>query len=389
MFSAHAPGTPSPAIVALAGMMALAVAMGIGRFAFTPLLPMMQDDAGLSVAQGGWLASANYAGYLLGALWAARQAVRSGAAIRAALLTIGLSTLGMGFAEGALPWLLLRTIAGAASAWALVHVSAWCLGTLAAARQPVLNGTVFAGVGCGIALTGGLCLVLMRLEAGSAQAWIALGVLSLAVAALLWPMLGVNGAAAAAPPAGGYRWTPDALRLVTCYGAFGLGYIIPATFLPLMAKQSVGSPELFGWAWPVFGVTAALSTLAAAPLLQLLGNRRLWMVAALAMAAGVAAPLVVPGLAGVIVAAVLVGGTFMIITMAGMQEARQVAGARAPTLMAAMTAAFAAGQVIGPLGVSYAADGEAAFPAALLVACALLVLSAGALAVKPKRKEQP
>ncbi|CAM5196001.1 hypothetical protein CDEN61S_03534 [Castellaniella denitrificans] len=59
---------PSRIPLPLAGLLALAVAMGIGRFAFTPVLPMMQADLGLSLAQGSWLASANYLGYLLGAL---------------------------------------------------------------------------------------------------------------------------------------------------------------------------------------------------------------------------------------------------------------------------------------------------------------------------------
>src|SRR5438309_10331265 len=96
--------------VAFAGLAALAVAMGIGRFAFTPLLPMMQDDAGVSLAQGGYLASANYLGYLAGALWAMRPA-RARAAIRGALLAIALTTLGMGFAYGMPAWILLRALA--------------------------------------------------------------------------------------------------------------------------------------------------------------------------------------------------------------------------------------------------------------------------------------
>src|SRR4051812_29092118 len=95
---------PTPMRTALAGMIALAVAMGIGRFAFTPILPMMRDDAGLSVAAGGWLASANYLGYLLGALWAGAHAARSAVAIRAALAAIAVSTLAMAIAPGMPSW---------------------------------------------------------------------------------------------------------------------------------------------------------------------------------------------------------------------------------------------------------------------------------------------
>src|SRR5258706_2434445 len=139
--------------IALAGLAALAIAMGVGRFAFTPLLPMMQQDAGLSLAQGGYLASANYVGYLAGALWAMRPA-RSDVAIRASLLTIGVSTLAMGVTHGMAAWILWRMVAGMASAWALVHVSSWCLEQLSASGKPGLGGVVFSGVGWGMALAG-------------------------------------------------------------------------------------------------------------------------------------------------------------------------------------------------------------------------------------------
>src|SRR5258705_12555979 len=112
--------------IALAGLAALAIAMGVGRFAFTPLLPMMQQDAGLSLAQGGYLAAANYIGYLAGALWAMRPA-RPDVAIRISLLAIAVSTLAMGVTHGMAVWLLWRTGAGVASACALVHDSSCCL----------------------------------------------------------------------------------------------------------------------------------------------------------------------------------------------------------------------------------------------------------------------
>src|SRR4051812_14496305 len=133
--------------------------MGIGRFAFTPILPMMQED-GLSLAQGGWLASANYVGYLVGALWATARQARPHVAIRAALLGIALSTLAMGMTQNFAAWALLRAAAGVASAWALVQVSAWCLERLAPLRNPRLGAAVFTGVGAGIAVAGGLCLAL-------------------------------------------------------------------------------------------------------------------------------------------------------------------------------------------------------------------------------------
>src|SRR5689334_6203841 len=64
--SAQAPHNPWP--IALAGLVALAVAMGIGRFAFTPLLPMMLNDGVVDLPTASWLASANYFGYMLGAI---------------------------------------------------------------------------------------------------------------------------------------------------------------------------------------------------------------------------------------------------------------------------------------------------------------------------------
>ncbi len=374
---------PSAALrAAAAGLAALALAMGIGRFAFTPLLPLMQDDAGLSLSDGGYLAAANYLGYLAGALWAARPA-RSARAIHASLLAIAAATAAMGVAHTLPCWLLLRFAAGVASAWALVHVSAWALPRLATGG-PRLGGVLYSGVGAGIALAGLLCFALMASGVTSANAWLTLGLLALVVTACLWPLIADGSEAPRVHQRGALRWTPDMARLVMCYGAFGFGYIIPATYVPAMAKALLHDPLSFGWAWPVFGAAAAVSTVVAASLIRRHGNRRVWGAAALAMAIGVAAPLIVPGAAGIILAALLVGGTFMVITMAGLQEARAVGGAYAPQLMAAMTAAFAAGQVAGPLVVSILARRPHGFALALAIAAVVLVLSAVALTTREK-----
>ncbi|MGH8809326.1 MAG: YbfB/YjiJ family MFS transporter, partial [Noviherbaspirillum sp.] len=283
----------SPLAKALAGLAALAVAMGIGRFAFTPVLPMMLQDAGLSIASGGLLASANYLGYLVGALSAIAIRIRPERAIRAGLLAIGIVTLAMGLQLPFAAWLLLRLAAGVASAWVLISVSAWCLESLAGYQRPWLNSLVFAGVGTGIAAAGLLCIVLIQGGAGSPMAWTALGILSLAVLALIWrffpPHASVAGDGKRAGSSG-FRWNAQAIRLVICYGVFGFGYIIPATFLPVMAKAALQGSPLFGWSWPVFGLAAAFSMLCVAALVRRVGNRRLWMTCHFIMAAGVVLP---------------------------------------------------------------------------------------------------
>src|SRR5258708_32179636 len=330
---------------ALAGLAALALAIGIGRFAFTPILPMMQEDFGLSVSEAGWLASANYAGYLVGALSAIGLRLRSTVAIRAGLLVIGLSTLAMGLGQPFSLSIVLLTIAGIASAWVLVFVSTWALERLALLGRSKLSGTVYAGVGTGIVIAGGACLVLMSLHARSGDAWLSLGVISIAVTAVIWPLLKASPSRdpVSAPTASGI-WSAEYRRLVLCYGAFGFGYVIPATFLPAMAKEIIPDPQLFGWAWPVFGAAAVISTVLAAQLERFLSHRSVWIVGHLVMALGGVIPLFLPGLWGIMMAALLVGGTFMVITMAGKQEAGRVAGASAGAPIGASPSAV----VLGP-----------------------------------------
>jgi MFS family permease len=259
---------PSPTCIALAGLTAIAVAMGIGRFAFTPILPMMQEDAGLSVADGGWLASVNYLGFLLGAVSVMGLRFRPTTAIRGGLAVIGVVTLGMGFTSQFMGWIVLRALAGIANAWVQIFVFAWCLKKLAAVRRPLLNGVVFAGVGTGIAVAGGFCLVLMQVNARSAQAWIGLGIISLVATAVIWRSFGPDDVVVTderrPPTSCGWRWDPDSLNLVLCFGASGFGYIIPATFLPVMARQLIPDPLVFGWSWPLFGAAAAVAPLATA-----------------------------------------------------------------------------------------------------------------------------
>ena len=358
-------------------MLALAAAIGVGRFAFTPILPMMQKDYGLTLRMAGLLASANYVGYFIGALSAIWIRAATVTVVRFSVVTVALLTGAMGLMHHPVAWLLLRGLVGMVSAWILIFASAYILEQLAILGEKRLGGVVFGGVGFGTALTGASCLLFLNLSWPADQAWIAVGAIALVLAFSCWPGYrhATQTRAATKANASPLRLRPHRL-VVVCYGIFGFGYIIPGTFLPAMAKQIIPDPAVFGWAWPIFGSAALISTLMAGWLSAHLPNRRIWALSHVVMAIGVAMPVLLPGMAGIVIAACCVGGTFMVATMTGMQEARVLAPDHASRLMAAMTAAFGIGQIFGPLLVSLVADLQSGMNALLIGASALLLGSA-------------
>jgi MFS family permease len=346
-------GRPSLSITAVCAIAtaALAVAMGIGRFAFTPLLPLMVRDGSLAQSAGAWLAASNYLGYLAGALTASRLGLSLPMLMRASLAGIVVATAGMGAFDGFAAWIILRFVAGVLSAYTLVATSAWALQHLTRAASANLSGMVFAGVGLGIAFTGLFCVAAAQPGVPAWQLWLELGVLAALAVGCSSPFVGWPLETSALA-----RSTPDPdvalgryTGVVVCYGALGFGYILPATFLPALAREVVDDPQLFGLAWPVFGVAAALSTIATARCFGHVNRLRVWAVSHLLMAAGVILPSLWLAPVTIAIAALLVGSTFMVVTMIGMQEARARAPGNPTALLGLMTAAFAIGQLAGPV----------------------------------------
>ncbi|MBV8923917.1 MAG: YbfB/YjiJ family MFS transporter [Bradyrhizobium sp.] len=364
----------SAAAAASIGLLALASAMGIGRFSLTPILPLMQQDAGLTLAVGGWLATSNYIGYLLGALVCVVLAPRPAPAIRWGLVGVGCATLAMGFVVSPPVWLALRFLAGIASAFVLVGTSAWAMPILRHHGKEEWSGHVFSGVGIGIAVAG-LFGLAAGIEAWSSRVtWTVLGAVSVALAALLWRPLGTEPPRPAQTPSQSARALPrPAIIAAFCYATFGFGYIIPATFLPALAKGYIDNPALFGLVWPVFGAAAALSTLASGWIGRGLAPWQLWTRAKWVLASGVLAPAIVVNVPTLLFSALCVGGTFVIITMAGIKEAMRLKGEPASLVVAVMTAAFGVGQIVGPLTVSLLDRSGHAFALASLIAVGALV----------------
>jgi MFS family permease len=369
--------------IVISGCLSLAFAMGVGRFAYTPILPLMLEEDLLSIGTGGTIASVHFIGYAIGAFLASRLAAAGPETLLVSLLAVGLSTLGMGVWENTQLWLAARFVAGLCSAFVLVSVSTMSIRHLAEIGRPELQGWVFAGVGAGIAVVGILVLGFLAAGTRSGAVWLVFGLLSLAGTGVVWKLDGRHSRPVSQPfdgQVGGGR-KPVSWRLALPYGAMGLGYIIPATYLPVMAREAVSSPLVYGWGWPLFGAAAAVSTILVARLQRRYSNRAVWIVGQFVMAAGLIAPAVWPTMMAIVIAALCVGGTFMVITMIGMKEAHRVAGPDdAQRHIAVMTFAFAVGQIAGPFvaGFAYEATRDFAYP--LLVASALLVLTLAPMA---------
>ncbi|MDP3752681.1 MAG: YbfB/YjiJ family MFS transporter [Polaromonas sp.] len=352
----------------MAGLLALATAMGIGRFAFTPLLPMMLSDGVVDLPSASWLASANYFGYLVGALLCTFQPwiwkrlgflppLVATVWLRGGLVATALLTLGMAL-QLPVAWPLLRFAAGVASALVFVYTSGWCLAQLSRLGAPALGGVMYAGPGAGIAISGLLASGMVALQWTAAAGWLIFGVLAALLTSIVWSTFSerdsragaVAGGASANPavreeaPAG----RPQMLLLASAYGLAGFGYIITATFLPVIARQAMPGSGWIDFFWPLFGVGVVCGALLATRI-PVAGDRRYLLAGAYVIQAlGIGASLLSPTLAGFALGSLLLGLPFTAITFFAMQEVRRLRPAAAASYMGLLTALYGIGQIAGP-----------------------------------------
>lgn len=366
---------------ALACMVTLAVAMGLGRFAFTPMLPIMLHEGKLELAGGGLLASLNYLGYFFGAVSCAAIAVPAKRMVRGGLVATAALLVGMGVLHSFASWGVLRTAAGVMSAWVFVFASGWGLRRLAETHAPALAGVIYTGPGIGIAVTGLFGGALGRW--GSEAGWIGLGLLAAVLVAVIWRVFddgetpaphGAAPAAASPGPAASASARSDAAWLVALYGLAGFGYIITATFLPVIARQALPGSAWPDYFWPLFGAAIIPGALIGARAPVHWDNRLLLAAAYALQALGVVLSVAWPTIPGFALGSLLLGMPFTAITLFAMRDARRLRGNAAAGLIGYATASYGVGQIVGPLFAAPLAQRTGSFELPLLVAAAALAL---------------
>jgi predicted MFS family arabinose efflux permease len=347
------PQTAAPERYAIAGLIAMAAAMGIGRFVYTPILPGMMEGLGMSAADAGLIASANYLGYLVGALLAAGGWVH-GFDRRLMLAGLGANALllaWMGVADTLGAFLAIRFLAGVASAFVMVFMSSIVFSRFAAAGRPA----------------GWIGSAAIALAAFAAVAALATG----------GPLH--SGPAGSATREPGLPWSPALARIILAYGIFGAGYIVTATFLVAIVRQDGQGPLFESAVWLATGLAGAPSVWLWGKAVRRIGLTATFAAGCVVEAAGVVASVAIPGAAGPLIGGVLLGGTFIAVTAYGLQAGRQLAAAAPRRALALMTASFGTGQILGPIAAGYGADWTGSF-AAPSAGAALALLAAAAIA---------
>lgn len=365
-------------VLGLAGFAALAAAMGIGRFVYTPILPVMVEALGLSKGAAGLIASANFLGYLVGALaaaWAHLPGSRRGwmiGALLASAVTTGVMAAGV-----SLPFFLVaRFLGGAASAFVLVFASSLVLDRLAAAGRSELSSVHFAGVGGGIALAAVLVAASLALGGGWRELWLVNAAAALGGTALVAALLPKQPDPPRPAGIRGQGSRRDLVALVVAYGLFGFGYVITATFLVAIVRGSPSVAPLEPVVWLVVGLSAVPSVALWSALGRRFGIMPAFAVAALVEGAGVASSVLWTTPIGILAAAALLGGTFMGITALGLVGARRMAAGDPRRIVAVMTAAFGCGQIVGPTVAGLVFDHTGSFLLPTVAAAFALLLSA-------------
>ncbi|HHY73071.1 MAG TPA: YbfB/YjiJ family MFS transporter [Bacillus bacterium] len=357
------------------------VAMGIGRFAYTPILPLMQNDLSFSDALAGYLATSNYGGYLLGALLAGVLPLRKHKTmyLRISLVVSIVTTFSMGLSHSYFLMLVFRFISGIASAFIFVLASSIVLDKLAAVGKTNWSGIFYSGVGLGIFLTGLFVPSLNHLFHWEG-AWVGLAIVSGALTVFVWMWLKDSHniatkkhkqevfSQAQLPPA---KWLP---WLVAAYGIEGLGYIVTGTFIVSIAEKTstVGSVPTF--VWMIVGLAAVPSCILWSSLAKKRGFVTSLVLAMTLQSIGIAMPVFLASQTFFIISAILFGATFMGITTLATTLARQMNPANSSKIISYMTAIYAVGQMVGPTIAGVLASITQNFNAALIgAACAVFI----------------
>ncbi|RDV32711.1 YbfB/YjiJ family MFS transporter [Lysinibacillus capsici] len=337
----------------IGGIFALVIAMGIGRFSYTVILPYMQETFEFSRATAGYLATSNYLGYLVGAWVAGRLPIGNKRILflQITLVISILTTAFMGFTNVIIIWYLLRFISGVVSAFIFVVITSLILDQLASSSHMHLSGLFYSGVGIGIALSAVIVSPIQAVFHWNGT-WIVLALFSIVLFVLIVlfikpitpskQLVESQIISQKTPPQSWMKW------LIIAYSLEGLGYIVTGTFIVSIAQESTSFHGDAAFVWFVVGVAAIPSCIVWSKLAQRYGYVKILLISMLLQAIGIVLPALATNSMTLYASAFIFGATFMGITTVCTTLARKLAPVNSHQMIGYLTAGYALGQMIGP-----------------------------------------
>lgn len=337
----------------IAGFFSLILTMGVARFSYTPLLPVMMDQTFLNNFSGGWLATINYIGYMSGALIAASisDLTLKDKLYRIGLIVAVLSTIGMALAENYILWAIMRFLAGLSSAAGLLIGSGLILNWLIKSGHRAELGIHFGGLGLGIAVSAALAII-MKDQLDWAQQWQAFAILGtlLAIPAWLWlprpdasSTATSNKALSDRPPR--KNWM---LMLYAAYFCAGFGYVVSATFLVAIVDNQPALKGNGSYVWLLTGLAATPACVIWDKIARQLGELQALLLAYGLNIIGIIIPVFTSSLAGVALSGILFGATFIGIVSLMLTMVGKFFPTKPAKPMGKLTLSYGAAQIIAP-----------------------------------------
>ncbi|MBT2972103.1 MAG: YbfB/YjiJ family MFS transporter [Candidatus Thiodiazotropha sp. (ex Ctena orbiculata)] len=365
--------------VLIGGVISLILMLGIARFAYTPLLPIMLQQAGLGLSEGGWLTAINYLGYLCGAITASliSNLVLKDRLYRIGLIVAVVSTLGMGLTENIWLWSFYRFIAGLSSAAGLLLGSGLILNWLIRHGHRSELGIHFSGVGLGIAF-GAIAVELMSHHFDWRGQWLMLSLMGTLMLLPAWAWL---------PPPDNSKITSSGevmvdkppsrrflLLFMAAYFCAGAGYVVSATFIVAIIDEMPGLQGLGAWSFFILGMAAAPACILWDLVARRSGDIDALLIAFCLQTLGILLPVIVPSPLMAIAGSLLFGGTFIGIVSLVLTMAGRYYPTRPAKMMGKMTIAYGIAQIVIPAITGILAERSGSYSDGLYLAAAIMAV---------------
>jgi len=340
--------------VLLAGFCSQLLCLGIARFAYTPLLPIMQDQTSLNDVSGGWLATINYSGYMLGAFIAASitNLETKDTLYRWGLITAIVTTIGMAIVDNLYLWAFLRFFAGLSSAGSMLLASGLILNWLLRHHFRGELGVHFAGVGIGICLAALMVQGMSFFTFSWDAQWVGftlLGVL-LFLPAWFWlpkprqlPSQTSQKVLEDRPPHRTFLFL-----LLAAYFCAGYGFVVNATFIVALIERQPGMDGQGAFIFFMIGLAAAGSAVLWDRLARALGAVHALIYAYGIQVIGILLPVLFTDLTSALLGALLYGGTFVGCVSLVLAMAGRFYPTKPAKLMGKLTLSYGVAQILAP-----------------------------------------